>query len=160
MKALMTISALLLVGPTLAADGEGPLELSGFVSAWTQDCSSGTCGLPAPGEFNRPVTLSIKPPAAAGEAASARASLELALPDGSRLPAEITLYAVCPYGGKDGCAGRYFQAQVTLGGRAGAFCASSLNAQDFLPFPVTMCAGSDQNGRRYGVTLHRLKFGI
>ncbi|MDA8129926.1 MAG: hypothetical protein M0011_00320 [Elusimicrobia bacterium] len=157
MRILLAISVLLLVGPTLAADGEGPLELAGFVSAWTQDCSGGSCGLPAPGEINHPVTLSIKPPSSAGEAATARASLELVLPDGSRLPADIALYAVCPYGGKDGCAGRYFQAQVTLGGRAGAFCASSLNAQDFLPFPVTMCAGSSQEGKRYGVTLHRLK---
>ena len=157
MKSFCAALALLLAAPTLAADAESPLELAGFVSAWTQDCAGGSCQLPVPGERSRPVTLSLKLPASTGEATSARASLELALPDGSSLPAEIALYAVCPYGGRDGCVGRYFQAQVTLGGPAGAFCASSLNARDFLPFPVTICAGACRDGRRYGITLHRLK---
>lgn len=148
-------AALLLAQPLAAAVGEPALELQGYLSAWTQDCSGSSCQLPKPGERNRPVTLRLAMPAAPGEASAARASEKLPLAGAGELTADLDFYAICPYAGKEGCAGRYFQAQVSLSGPAGAFCAAALNAADFAPFPVLMCAGTAPGGRRYGVTLHR-----
>lgn len=155
MKNIISLSFLLAVQPVAAAVADNGLELAGFVSAWTQDCSGGACRLPVPGERNRPVALRLALPSAPGEAAAAHAAVRLALPGGGELPAELNFYAVCPYGGREGCAGRYFQAQVALAGQAPAFCGASLNAADFAPFPVMMCAGSVPGGLRSGVTLHR-----
>ncbi len=155
MKNIISLSFLLAVQPVAAAVAENELALRGFVSAWTQDCSGGSCRLPVPGERNRQVELRLALPSAPGEAAAAHAAFKLALPGGGELPADLNFYAVCPYGGKEGCAGRYFQAQVSLSGPAPAFCGSSLNAADFDPFPVMMCAGAAPGGLRFGVTLHR-----
>lgn len=155
MKNIFIAALLLAAQPITAAEGEAELELKGFISAWTQACAGTACALPAPGERNRPVTLRLRLPAAPGEASAARSSQALALPGGGELPAELDFYAVCPYGGRDNCAGRYFQAQVSLGGAAPAFCAAALNAADFAPFPVLMCAGAGKDGLRFGITLHR-----
>ncbi|MCM2267424.1 MAG: hypothetical protein NDI60_06560 [Elusimicrobiales bacterium] len=137
------------------ASAGGPLALAGYVSAWTQDCRGSACALPVPGERNRPVSLALSLPAEPGQAAAAHVSETLELgPDGA-ITADISLYAICPYGAASGaCPGRYFQAQVLLSGPAGAFCSASLNLQDFEPFPVLMCAAAAP-GRRFGVTLHR-----
>lgn len=155
MKKLLLICIALLAQPIAAAVGEPELELKGYISAWSQDCAGGSCQLPKPGERNRPVTLRLAMPAAPGQASAAHSAETLALPGGGELPASIDLFAICPYAGKDSCAGRYFQAQVSLSGGAGAFCAASLNVSDFAPFPVLMCAGIAPDGRRFGVTLHR-----
>lgn len=138
-----------------ASASEAPLELSGFVSAWTQDCAGASCALPVPGQRNQPLDLTLALPTEPGQAAAAHSSQALSLPEGGELKAEITLYAICPYGSAPGvCAGRYFQVQVLVSGPAGAFCSASLNLQDFSPFPVLMCAGTSP-GRRFGITLHR-----
>ena len=148
--------AVLMARPAAAAAGEPDVEIMGYLSAWTQDCEGASCSLPVPGQGNHPVLLRLALPLAPGEIAAARASETLNLGEGLEISAGIIFYAICPYGGAPGtCAGRYFQAQVTLSGPAGAFCASSLNAQDFFPFPVLMCAGTAAGGRRYGLTLHR-----
>ena len=152
-KLILVIS--LLAQPLAAAVAEPALELQGYLSVWTQDCSGASCQLPVPGERNRPVTLRLALPADPGQASAARVSEKLALTGGAELQTELDFYAICPYGGKENCAGRYFQAQVSLSGPAGAFCAASLNAADFAPFPVFMCAGVGADGRRFGVTLHR-----
>ncbi len=131
------------------------MELKGYISSWTQDCSGTACQLPKPGERNRPVTLKLAMPSAPGEASAAAASEKLALPGGVELAADMNFYAICPYGGTGSCEGRYFQAQVSFSGAAGAFCAAALNAADFAPFPVLVCAGALPDGRRFGVTLHR-----
>lgn len=154
MKSILIIAALL-AQPLAAASGEPELELAGYLSAWTQDCSGPSCQLPAPGARNLPVSLRLALPSAPGEAATAGRTERLLLPGGGELTAALKFYAVCPYGGAGNCAGRYFQAQVTLSGPAGAFCAAALNPADFAPFPVLMCAGAGGDGRRYGVTLHR-----
>lgn len=149
------LALLLLAQPLAAAVGEPELELKGYLSAWTQDCSGASCQLPKPGERNRPVTLRLALPSSPGEAVAAHAAEKLAVPGLGELPVDINFFAVCPYGGRENCAGRYFQAQVSLSGPAGAFCAAALNPADFAPFPVLMCAGAAPGGRRYGVTLHR-----
>ncbi|OGR76199.1 MAG: hypothetical protein A2X32_02925 [Elusimicrobia bacterium GWC2_64_44] len=158
MKYILIICALL-AQPLAAADGAAELELRGYLSAWTQACAGASCQLPKPGERSRPVALRLALPSAPGEAAAAHASEKLLLPGGGELEVDLDFYAVCPYAGKAAapapCAGRYFQAQVSLSGPAGAFCAAALNADDFAPFPVLMCAGPGQAGLRYGVTLHR-----
>jgi hypothetical protein len=154
MKKISILLAALLAAPVTAAVGEPELELKGYLSSWTQDCSGAACALPVPGERNLPVSLRLALPSAAGEASAAHDSRKLPLP-GGELEADLDFYAICPYVGKDACAGRYFQAQVRLAGPAGAFCAAALNAADFAPFPVMMCAGSLPGGRRFGVTLHR-----
>lgn len=154
MKKISILCAALLAAPLAAAVGEPELELKGYLSAWTQDCPGGACALPVPGERNVPVTLRLALPSAAGEASAAHAAKELAAA-GGELAVDLDFYAICPYVGKEACAGRYFQAQVRLEGPAGAFCASALNAADFAPFPVIMCAGALPGGRRFGVTLHR-----
>lgn len=156
MKAIILIAAFLTAQPLSALQGGPGLELDGYISAWTQDCPAGVCALPQPGERNRRVALPLALPAAPGEAAAARSSETIALGADGELRAELSFYAICPYGGKkDSCAGRYFQAQITLSGPAGAFCASAFNAEDFSPFPVMMCAGAAPDGRRFGLTLHR-----
>lgn len=138
-----------------ARAAEAPLELAGFVSAWAQDCAGTSCSLPVPGQRNRQLNLTLALPSEPGQAAAAHSSQTLSLPDGGELKAELTLYAICPYGSAPGvCAGRYFQAQVLVSGPAGAFCSASLNLQDFSPFPVLMCAGTSP-ARRFGITLHR-----
>ena len=153
------IALALLAQPLAAATGEATLELNGYLSAWTQDCSGASCALPKPGERNRPVALRLALPANPGEAAAARASEKLLLPGGEELAVDLDLYAVCPYGGEPGsCAGRYFQAQVSLAGAVSAFCSAALNAGDIAPFPVLMCAAPGKDGARRGVTLHRLPF--
>ncbi len=60
-------------------------------------------------------------------------------------PADLNFYALYPD-----------QAQVSLSGPAGAFCASAFNADHFFPFPVIMCAGSSADGKRFGVTPPRI----
>lgn len=154
--AMIKVLLACLLAPALpAAAAELPLELTGYVSAWTQICEGSACALPSPGQRNFPLSLSLALPSDPGQAATARASAPLLMPDGSELTAEITFYAICPYGSEPGtCAGRYFQAQVLLSGPSGAFCSASLNLQDFAPFPVLMCAGTSP-GRRFGITLHR-----
>lgn len=155
MRKLIICAVYLLSQPLAAASGENGVELTGYVSSWTQDCKGTVCQLPKPGQRNVPVKLHLALPSAPGEASAAYVSVKLALPEEGGLPAELNFYAICPYGGKDGCAGRYFQAQVSLSGPAAAFCASAFNEGDFSPFPVIMCAGASAEGKRYGVTLHR-----
>ncbi len=157
MKNIFIISVCFLFQPFPVSAGGTPLKLSGYVSVWTQDCSGGGCQLPVAGQSDAPLNVSLSVPSVSGQASAVRASLNLALPGGARLPVEMDFYAVCPSTG-DACPGRYFQVQVSLSGPARAFCASSLNAGDFLPFPVVMCAGISADGRRYGVTLHRRPF--
>jgi len=162
MKYILIISALL-AQPLAAADGAAELALGGYLSAWTQACDGGTCQLPKPGERSRPVALRLALPSAPGEAAAAHTAEKLLLPGGGELAVDLNFYAICPYVGKasagapaaEPCAGRYFQAQISLSGPAGAFCAAALNAADFAPFPVLMCAGPGKDGLRYGITLHR-----
>ena len=156
MKAIILIAVFLAAQPLIAAQDGSGFGLAGYISAWTQDCPSGACALPKPGERNRRVSLSLALPGAAGEAAAARTTETLSFGADGEIKAELSFYAICPYGGKgDSCAGRYFQAQVVLSGPAGAFCASAFNADDFSPFPVMMCAGTAPDGRRFGLTLHR-----
>jgi len=151
-KALL---ACLLASVLPAAAAELPLELNGYVSAWTQSCAGSSCALPVPGQRNFPLALTLALPVEPGQAAAAHSSQALSLPDGGELKAEITLYAICPYGSAPGvCAGRYFQVQVLIPGPSGAFCSASLNLQDFSPFPVLVCAGTSPE-RRFGITLHR-----
>ena len=143
--------------------GGAPLELAGYISFWTQDCSGGKCALPRPAAVNRPLRASLALPTGAGEATVAGASEKFALEAGGELSASINLYAICPYvsagggpqPGAAGCAGRYFQAQVTLSGAAEAFCSAAVNEADLSPWPVLMCAGAAGPGLRAGVTLHR-----
>ncbi|MBI5743084.1 MAG: hypothetical protein HY952_00895 [Elusimicrobia bacterium] len=135
--------------------GDAGLELAGYVSAWTQDCSGGSCALPVPGQRNVPVRLAVTPPSEPGQASGAHASEKLALGSHGEISVELSFYAICPYGGEPGaCAGRYFQAQALVAGPAGASCTVSLNEADFAPFPVLTCAGV-AGDRRFGVTLHR-----
>ncbi len=142
--------------PVCAASGEPAAELAGYISAWTQDCRGSACSLPKPGERNRPVAASLGAPSSPGEAAAASVTETLRLGE-AEIKADITFYAICPYGGKNAtCPGRYFQAQISLSGAAHAFCAASVNAEDFMPFPVMMCAGVTPGGARAGITLHRL----
>ena len=156
MKAIILFTATLMAQPLAAGAGGPALGLDGYVSVWTQECPAGVCALPKPGERNHSITLSLAMPASPGEAAAARSSQTLSLGADGELKADLSFYAICPYGGKDeSCAGRYFQAQIVLSGPAGAFCASAFNAADFSPFPVMMCAGSAPDGRRFGLTLHR-----
>jgi hypothetical protein len=156
MKITILLAVCLIAQPLFALQGGPVAELAGYVSAWTQDCSAGACALPKPGERNRRISLPLALPNAPGEAAAARSSETLSLGADGEIKAELSFYAICPYGGKaESCAGRYFQAQVVLSGPAGVFCASAFNFEDFTPFPVMMCAGAAQDGRRFGLTLHR-----
>lgn len=150
----------------LPAAGKEYFELSGYISSWTQDCAGAKCALPAPAAVNRPVNLRLALPSLPGEAAVAEAAETLSAGPEGELTAEVKFYAICPYVGSSTgtpagaavCAGRYFQVQVSLAGAAEAFCSAALNAQDFSPWPVLMCAGAPRPGQRAGVTLHRRPF--
>jgi len=138
------------------------LPLSGFVSAWRQDCSNG-CALPAAAGKSEPVALSLDVPMNPGEARTARFEKEFSYGvGGERVHASATFYFVCPRGakavpGSDSCPSRYVQAQIALTGDARAFCAAALNPADAAPFPVLMCAGENlrRPGERLGVSLSR-----
>ena len=151
MKKSLVMAGLLAAGPLYGAAPEPAMELKGYLSSWTQSCPGGACSLPKPGERNR-----LGLPSSPGEASAVKTFQELALPGGGVLSAGLDFFAICPYAGRGNCAGRYFQAQVSLSGPAGAFCAAALNPGDFDPFPVLMCAGLAPDGTRFGVTLHRL----
>ena len=114
MKRALLIACLLAARPLYGAMPEPGLEIKGYISSWTQDCAGKTCSLPKPGERNIPVTLSLGLPASPGAASAVSTAQTLKLPDGSDLSVSLDLYAVCPYAGLDNCAGRYFQAQVSL----------------------------------------------
>lgn len=155
MKKALILAGLLVAWPLYGASPGPVMELKGYISSWTQNCSGGVCSLPEPGERNSPVTLRLGLPSAPGEASTAKTSRTLALADGSSVSAGLDFFAICPYVGRENCAGRYFQAQLSVSGPAGAFCAASLNSGDFDPFPVLICAGIKPGGTRFGVTLHR-----
>ena len=148
----------------LPASGKEYLELSGYLSSWTQDCSGAKCALPAPAAVNRPVSLRLALPVSPGGAAVAESSGTFPAGPAGELAAEVKVYAICPYAGRNAepsagaavCAGRYFQVQVSLSGAAEAFCSAALNAADLSPWPVIMCAGAPRPGLRAGITLHRL----
>lgn len=151
MKIFLTALAILSFFPSRGL----ALELSGYVSSWTQDCAGSSCALPAPGRRNVPVVLALAEPSSPGQASAAHVSQALQLGADGEILAELSFYAICPYGGAPGtCAGRYFQVQAVLSGPAGAFCSAALNYEDFLPFPVLTCAGAGPS-RRFGITLHR-----
>ncbi|MBI5209076.1 MAG: hypothetical protein HY927_03790 [Elusimicrobia bacterium] len=142
--------------PAPAAGAVEALTLTGFVSAWTQDCAGG-CALPKPSRTNIPAELVLALPSQPGQATVARSALELDFGPDGKVRAEMAVYAVCPLGGAGldgGCPGLYFQAQVELSGAAQAFCAAALGKDDAVPFPVLMCAGMAPS-RRLGLTLHR-----
>ena len=150
----------------LPSSGREYLELSGYISSWTQDCSGAKCALPAPTAVNRPVNLRLALPSRPGEASVADAAGIFPAGPAGELAAEVKLYAICPYAGGGAeprsstaaCAGRYFQVQVSLSGAAEAFCSAALNAADLAPWPVIMCAGAPRPGLRAGITLHRRPF--
>ncbi len=129
--------------------------VAGHLSVWTQDCPGGACAIPQGAAPARTVKFEMALPASAGEARTKTVVEKFDLAGAGRLRVKLSFYSVCPYGSVEGCPARYFQVQAELSGAADAFCAASLNAADFLPFPVLMCAGNFLPGKRLGVTLHR-----
>lgn len=129
--------------------------VAGHLSVWTQDCPGGACAIPQGAAPARTVKFEMALPASAGEARAKTVVEEYDLAGAGRLRVKLSFYSVCPYGSVEGCPARYFQVQAELSGAADAFCAASLNAADFFPFPVFMCAGNYLPGKRLGVTLHR-----
>jgi hypothetical protein len=135
------------------------LPLSGYVSVWSQDCSSETCAIPLALVKNRAVTFELALPQAPGQAQAGTVKEIFSLPGGG-LSLVLNFYAVCPYAAAKSsavCPALYFQAQAELAGAAGAFCAAAFNEKDFFPFPVLMCGGDKARGVRFGITLHRDK---
>lgn len=146
-------AAPLRTGAARAGGESAPVE--GYLSVWTQDCPAGACALPQSQAPARKVGFELGLPASAGEARAKTVVEEFDLPGLGLLAVKLSFYAICPYGSSSGCPARYFQAQAELSGPAAAFCAASLNAADFLPFPVLICAGYPRPEMRLGVTLHR-----
>jgi len=129
---------------------------AGFISLWSQDCSADSCGLPQPLAPAREVSFDMALPNGPGQAQRKEVLESFILPGAGELKVRLSFYSICPYGAAEGCPSRYFQVQAELSGAAAAFCAASLNAGDFLPFPVFMCAGVPMPGKRLGITLHRI----
>lgn len=138
--------------------------LTGFVSAWRQDCSgAGECAVPVAVKSDEAVSVRLDVPSAPGEARTARVKKEYAFgANGEKVAATFTFYYLCPKDAvndawNDPCPTRYVQAQVALSGDARGFCAASLNPADAVPFPVLMCAGENARrpGERLGLSLHR-----
>ena len=154
-----------LFGELDAGSGQAPAELpfvkapgisaSGFISVWTQDCSAGACGLPQGVMPARKASFDMLLPDGPGSAQVKELRENFTVEGLGELNVRLSFYAICPFGAAEGCPSRYFQVQAELSGAAAAFCAASLNAGDFLPFPVFMCAGVTAPGRRLGITLSR-----
>jgi len=132
------------------------VSASGFISLWSQDCSAGQCGLPQPLVPAREVAFEMVLPDMPGQARRKEITEDFTVAGLGELKVKLVFYAICPYGAAEGCPSRYFQVQAELSGAASAFCAASLNAGDFLPMPVFMCAGVPTPGKRLGITLHRI----
>ena len=131
------------------------VSAAGFISVWTQDCFAGPCGLPQSAMPARKAAFDMVLPDGPGSAQVKEVRENFVLEGLGELNVRLSFYAVCPFGAAEGCPSRYFQVQAELSGAAAAFCAASLNAPDFLPFPVFMCAGLTAPGRRLGITLSR-----
>ena len=138
--------------PSVKAPG---VSAAGFISVWTQDCSAGGCGLPQGVMPARKAAFDMVLPDGPGSAQVKEIRENFTVEGLGKLNVRLSFYAICPFGAAEGCPSRYFQVQAELSGAASAFCAASLNAADFLPFPVFMCAGVPAAGRRLGITLSR-----
>jgi len=131
--------------------------LKGYISLWVQDCSSKPCALPRPLIINIPLEVGMtmltcaENASGGGGADFKRIKKEFKLKEG-KLLVEVSLYALCPHDEKP-----FFKVQTNLSGIVKAFCSSSLNRSDFVPFPVVSCAGY-KGDYRIGITLHRIKF--
>ncbi|MDE2490247.1 MAG: hypothetical protein KGM24_05330 [Elusimicrobia bacterium] len=164
---MRTLLAILLAVSAAASAAPAPAELSGYLSSWRQDCSSGC--LPPVGEAaNAPIVLSLAAARRPGEARTASFERTLSYRTGERVRVRVVFYDVCPRAaaaadgdGGGSCPSRYVQVQTTLSGDASAFCAASLNLADAEPFPVVACGGADRlhPGVRLGVSLHRAPLG-
>ena len=131
---------------------------AGLISVWTQDCAAGHCGLPQSVMPARKVAFDMALPDGPGSAQVREVRESFDVEGFGELKVLLSFYSICPFGAAEGCPSRYFQVQAELSGAALAFCAASLNAGDFLPFPVFMCAGVPSPDRRLGITLHRAEF--
>ncbi|HAH31111.1 MAG TPA: hypothetical protein DCL44_02230 [Elusimicrobia bacterium] len=154
------------------------LPLNGYVSVWSQDCSSEPCAIPLPLLTNRTIAFELSLPQYPGQARHIAVKEIFSLPEEKELSLKLDFYALCPYAAAKSsvadsvrgprqasvtvadsaigsCPALYFQSQAELSGAAGAFCAAAFNENDFTPFPVLMCAGARTRGIRFGITLHR-----
>jgi hypothetical protein len=137
-------------------DAAPGVSAAGFISLWSQDCSAQQCALPQGLMPARKVAFEMVLPNGPGQAQRKEVIENFAVEGLGELKVKLSFYSICPYGASEGCPSRYFQVQAELSGAAAAFCAASLNAGDFLPFPVFMCAADYAPGKRLGITLHRI----
>jgi hypothetical protein len=136
-------------------ESQAILPLKGLLSIWSQACTP-DCGLPSAIVKNDPVELALPLPEQPGEFRSVRVTRDYQISSGT-LRVQADFYALCPAqaaGAASACPGRYFSVQVEISGAAAALCTTSLNEDDFSPFPVLAC-GAPRSGKRLGVTLHR-----
>lgn len=140
----------------------GGLELSGYISSWTQEFDGGNWAPPVPASVNNAVSLALAEVTEPGTFSLGKYRQIFQL-NGAALRADIALFAICPgysavTGGK--CDALYYQAQATLSGATDAFCTATLNAADMTPFPVMTCAGKNpaHATQKLGITLHRIPF--
>jgi hypothetical protein len=131
------------------------VSLAGFISLWSQDCSTGPCGIPQGLMPAREISFDMALPSAPGQARSKEIKESFIVDGLGELAVGLMFYSLCPHMEAGGCAFRYFQVQAELTGAAVAFCAASMNSGDFTPFPVFICAGIPAPGKRLGITLHR-----
>lgn len=158
--------AAVLLGASARAQSPAPAApsgLSGYVSAWRQECVD-SCGVPTAEGGSESAKAALTAPTRPGQAQSAVVEEDFAIAADAtaaaeRVHAKLTFYYVCPRGSAADadCPSRYVQVQIELTGGARAFCAASLNSADAFPFPVLMCAGDDARrpGGRLGVSLSR-----
>ena len=138
-------------------------KFSGYLSAWTQDCSAETCRPPVPAAVNKPVSFILSPVNQPGTFRSVQRRETFSI-SGKVLQADISVFTVCPaYSPVTNgiCELMYFQAQAEVSGAAQAYCTGSLNTADAIPFPVMTCAGKalGDNTLKLGITRHRFPFG-
>lgn len=145
-----------------ARNRAGGLELSGYISSWTQDFDGVNWAPPVPDSVNNAVSLALAEVTEPGTFSMGKYRQTFQL-NGAALRADIALFAVCPAYStvtNGSCDALYYQAQATLSGAADAFCTATLNAADMTPFPVMTCAGKNpaQATQKLGITLHRIPF--
>jgi hypothetical protein len=148
------ISILLITSPSFAeSEAESKtIDLNGYVSLWTQDCSQKLCSLPKPFQLNVPLKSSLKVPGVCGGADVSRENKNFNF-EGGKINSEFSFFALYPCGEDV-----FYQIQIEVRGKINVFCSASLNEKDFSPFPVFICAGY-MDKTKVGLTLHRTKFG-
>lgn len=129
------------------------ISIEGYISFWKQKLLENSYDLPEIIKKNIAVNTTLK----------IYNSLEytdfssILINEVEGIKVKISFYSICSKIIDNHCDKYYFVTQIELKGNINSFCAGYFNKDDFIPFPVLICAGNINN-TRIGITLHRIKY--